>query len=117
MIAVLLPGFSFATYLFIFNKEYRKIDEYSKVTFIDPTEALIFWRTTDEAVCYLDYGNSRFKLDETESQTSSTSGTIHVVVLDNIPLDGIYISKHCEGESILLLPKVEKIQYNEEDNG
>lgn len=94
------------------NKEARSLDKYSEVTFVSPTQAIIFWRSEDSTLGYVKYGDSKWKLNQIETQTSSESGTIHVVFIENIPLDGIYISKKSEKENILIFPQIEHIKYD-----
>jgi hypothetical protein len=94
------------------NKKAKSLDKYSEVTFVSPTQAIIFWQSEEETLGYVKYGNSKWKLNQTNIQTSSEPGTIHVVFIENIPLGGIYISKRNEKGNILVFPQIEHIKYD-----
>ena len=99
-------------WILIVNKQARSLDKYSEITFVSPTQAIIFWHSENETLGYVKFGDSKWKLNETETQTSSELGTIHVVFIENIPLNGIYISKRNEGDSLFIFPKIEHIKYD-----
>lgn len=106
---------SLVTYIFVINREHRNFDIYTDVTFMSPRQALIFWKTDEDTLGYIKYGEKKLNRKNMELQTSSEPGEIHVVFLENIPLEGLYISIHNESDSFLIFPKVFKIQFNEED--
>lgn len=108
IVGIILLGVS----IWVVNKNAHKLDKYSEITFVSPTQAIIFWQSEDQTLGYVKYGESRWKLKQTETQTSSEPGTIHVVFLENIPLEGIYISKRNEKENIFVFPKIEYIKYD-----
>jgi hypothetical protein len=102
-------------FLFVLNKKHNEIYVYNEVTFINPTEALIFWKTKVETLGYIKYGESKYGRDKVQSQTSSQPGEIHAVLLEKIPRDGLFVSIHNESDSIFIFPKIFKIQFAEED--
>lgn len=102
----------------IFNFLERKTEQHLEVTFIDARKALIFWKTPQPSIGFVTYGDNRYFLKNTEYQTSSEPSEIHAVLLEKIPVEGLFISLHTTGDSRLYLPKVEHIQYKLiEDNG
>mgnify|MGYP001007050677 CR=1 FL=1 len=103
----------FGIYILIININARRLEIYSEVTFINPTQAIIFWKTEDETLGYIKYGESKWRMKERELQTSSEPGVVHVVFLENIPIEGIYISKHSDKDSFLIFPKIENIKFDE----
>ena len=101
--------------IFFINKEHRKLSIYRDVTFVNPNQAIIFWKTEDETIGYVKYGEKKHKRENVELQTTSQEGETHVVFLDNIPPEGLYISIHNGSDSFLIFPEILKIQFNEED--
>ncbi|HRY22693.1 MAG TPA: hypothetical protein P5311_02950 [Candidatus Dojkabacteria bacterium] len=101
--------------LFFINREHRRLSIYRDVTFVNPDQAIIFWKTEDETIGYVKYGEKKHNRENIELQTTSQEGETHVVFLDNIPPEGLYISIHNESDSFLILPEILKIQFNEED--
>lgn len=108
VVLIMVLGF----WIWSINMKARGLDKYSEVTFISPTQAIVFWKSEESTLGFIKYGESRFRMKETALQTSSEEGEIHVVFLENIPLDGMYISKHNESDSFLIFPKVEYIKYD-----
>jgi len=100
---------AFAAYVVLINIAARSLDKYTEITFINPTQALVFWKSEKEALGYVKYGTSKWKIRKTELQTSSEKGLIH-----NVPLEGIYIKKYTEGENIFIFHKINTIKYIEE---
>ncbi len=114
VIFLTLAILGFVFYVFSINKESRKMEIYNEVTFMGPRQAVIFWKTKEETLGFVKYGETRFRREGIETQTSSEPGETHAVFLENIPLEGLYISIHNESDSFLIFPKVFKIQYGEE---
>ncbi|MBU1120109.1 hypothetical protein KKA50_02860 [Patescibacteria group bacterium] len=105
---------AFLVYVVSINVAARSLEKYMEVTFISPTQALVFWKSEKESLGYVKYGTSKWKMSGTELQTSSEEGLIHVVLLDNVPLEGMYIKKYIEGENILIFHKIDTIKYVDE---
>lgn len=106
---------AFVGYVISINVAASKLEKYTEITFITPSHALIFWKSDKESLGYIKYGDSKGHIKNIELQTSSEKGLIHVVLLDNIPIEGMYIKKYIEGENILIFHKVEKIKYIEKN--
>lgn len=104
---------AFVIYVLLINISSRKLERYTEITFVSPNQAVIFWKTNNETLGYVKYGEKRLKIRETVLQTSSEESKIHVVFIENIPSEGIYIKKLYEGKNIFLFPVVEKIKYDE----
>ncbi len=100
--------------VFVFNRQQQAREMYEEITFIDPHQALIFWKTDYKAVGYVRYGKTKKKLDQTAYQTNSDPSLIHAVVIDEIPLEGIFITFHCENESFFLWHKPVQVKFNQE---
>ncbi len=115
--SILVIGIVSLVLLFIFvlvyieNVQERSFEKYTEITYIAPNQALIFWKTEEESMGYVAYGPSRFGKKEIVPQTSSESSTVHVVILENIPLEGTYIQKYSEGKPFWIIPKMEFISY------
>ena len=105
-------GFVFC--VFLINKESRKMEIYNEITFMGPRQAVIFWRTKEDTMGFVKYGKSRFGRNNIEVQTSSEASQVHAVFLENIPLEGLYVSIHNDSDHFLIFPKVFKIQYSKE---
>lgn len=114
VIAIALLLIVAGTALWMINAQYRKLEVFTEVTYLSPTEALIFWKTENESVGYINVGKTKFNRDKSISQTSSEANQIHVVYVDGIGPDGLYYSKHTDKDSFLIIPKVEKLKYIEE---
>lgn len=84
------------------------------VTFINPRQALIFWQSDSPTVGYLKTGNSRFWRPNKVIQISEQADVIHTVLLDQLPLDGLYVSPHTEDQSWWQRSPVQLIRYQEE---
>lgn len=113
IIASVILFLALVIYVILINTFARNLEKYTEITFVSPNQALVFWKTEKDTLGYIKYGNSRFKITQTELQTSSAAGQTHVVFLENIPLNGIYLKKFHENQNILIFPKIEKIKYSE----
>jgi len=98
--------------IIVANIKARALDKYSEITFVSPTQAIVFWSSEDTTLGFVKYGKSRFGKKEIALQTSSEKGLIHVAFLDNIPIEGVYISRHNESDSFLIFPEVKHIKYD-----
>lgn len=116
LIFVLLLAFAIglASSLFIFNHIKKDRNQNVEVTFTDPHQAVIFWKTDTDTKGYVKYGNTRRKRDKIAEQTSSEFGKVHAVVIDEIPLEGIYVSLHNESDSIFLFSTATLVKFNSE---
>lgn len=98
----------------ILNFTQRGEENYVEVTFITPRQALIFWKTEYDTKGYVKYGNSRWHRPNTEYQTSSQDSQVHAVVLEEVPLEGLYISMHNEADSFWYWSPAMHIKYQDE---
>lgn len=114
-IIALLLGFVVSIY--IFNKQARAKDMRREITFVDTHQALIFWTTEYPAIGYLRYGKTPSSQDQTAYQTSSVPGTLHAVVLNEIPPEGLSASIHHDGESPFLWPKSFEVRFDQDQEG
>jgi hypothetical protein len=105
---ILLP----ALLILRINSSAREMEKYTEITFVSPNQAIIFWRSDEESLGYIKYGEEKRKRNETELQTSSDESLIHVVFIENIPPEGIFISKHTEKDSFFLIPEIQHVQYD-----
>ncbi|AKM81797.1 MAG: hypothetical protein UT13_C0001G0840 [Candidatus Pacebacteria bacterium GW2011_GWF2_38_9] len=115
-IALIVLSLAFITGLllsiFIFNKQQRQIENHFEVTFVDPHQAIIFWTSEKESIGFAKYGESETNLSQVAQQTSSVPGTIHAVLLTDIPADGFYLSLHTDKDSPFLWSEVKKINFD-----
>lgn len=109
---IILIVISFITTLLIINMKARELERYTEVTFISPNQAIVFWKSKKESVGYIKYGSSKIFLKDIALQTSSEPRKVHVVFLENIPIEGMYIRKYNKGDSFLIFPKTEYIKYD-----
>lgn len=84
------------------------------VTFINPRQALIFWQSDSPTVGYLKTGTNRFWRPTKVMQINEQADVIHTVMLDQLPLDGIYVSPHTEDQSWWHRSPIQLIQYQED---
>jgi len=98
------------------NVDARALERYTEVTFITPTQALVFWRSEEETVGFVTYGPARFGEKTTVTQTSSEPSTIHVAIVDGISLAGVYIQKHNESDHFWIFPKNEFVKFDNSGN-
>lgn len=89
-------------------------EEFFEVAFVDARQAVIFWKTDIETIGFVRYGTQKNKRDQVMYQTSSTPGYIHAVVLEDLPLEGVYISLHHDNESTFRRPRVHYVVFDEE---
>lgn len=113
-LAIILPSFLIGLVLavVVFNRQQRKIDNHFEVTFIDSRQAIVFWKTEKETIGYVKYGKDKRNLSQIAKQTSDVPGNIHAVVLEDIPLEGFYLSLHTENDSLFLYPEIHQISFN-----
>lgn len=113
-LTIVLPSFLIGLVLsvVIFNKQQRKIENYFEVTFIDSRQAVVFWKTEKETIGFVKYGADKHKLSQISKQTSDVPSNVHAVVLNEIPLEGFYLSLHTEADSLFLWPEIHKISFN-----
>ena len=116
IVVIVLASLIIGVSIYKVNKEVRMIDKYTEVTFVSPTQAIIFWKSKGDTLGYLKYGEKKYKRNNTELQTTSVPGEVHVVFLENIPLEGIFISTHLESDSMFIWPRIQKIQYTGEED-
>lgn len=95
----------------ISNRYNNKIDLFSEISFITPTQAIIFWKSDNETIGYIKYGSNSNNLDKISYQTSSEKGLTHAVIIDNIPLEGIYYQIYEENMDILIKPSIKEIKF------
>ncbi len=112
-VLILITILAFGIYIGIINYNSSQNNKYVEVSFMTPTQAVVFWTSDNEALGFAKYGTSKYKRDIIEKQTSSTPGNIHVVIIDSIPDKGIYVSLHEEKENPLIIKKIHHIKYSE----
>ena len=103
---------SFLIIVILINRSYAGMEKYTEVSFVTPTEAIVFWKSKKNALGYIKYSDKKYGKYTTVLQTSSEPGNIHVVFLENIPTKGLYIKKYIEGDFFLIFPKIQHIKYN-----
>lgn len=91
-------------------------DDHFEVTFMEPQTALIFWHTKQPDVGYIKYGSNKFNLNQRADQTSSEPAIVHAVIIEQIPVEGVYISLHSLKESKFKLKKPIQIKYDPSSN-
>jgi|GEM_PF-2876016 len=96
----------------IFNKKENLKENRLEVTFVDPHQALVFWTTEKPSQGYIRYGQSPKSLSQTATQTSSKPGTIHAVLLTEVPLGGVYFSLHTDLDSPVFWPKINHLVFD-----
>lgn len=100
--------------IFIFNNQKQDRNSNLEITFIDSRQALVFWKTENKTIGFVKYGEFEKSLDKKVYQTSSEPGKIHAVVLEDIPIEGVYISLHNESDSPFLFSKTQRIFFDSE---
>lgn len=108
----LLIGLSIA--FLYFNFLQNSAQKVVEVSFLSPRQAVIFWKSDTNSLGYVRFGTFKYVRNSTEYQTSSEPGNVHAVLLEEIPLEGLYISVHNESDDFFHWPKIMKIQYQEE---
>lgn len=98
--------------ILIFNWHERKKNIYLEVTFVDPHQAVIFWKTPNDTTGFVKYGEQVKNLDKTAVQTSSVPGQIHAVVISEVPTSGLFAEVHNESDSFLYRPRAFKIRFD-----
>ncbi len=98
--------------IFIFNFQQKDRNSNIEITFIDSHKAIVFWTTKDKTIGFVKYGLKEKSLERVIYQTSSDFGTVHAVVIDNIPIEGGYISLHNESDSKFLFSKTQRIVFD-----
>lgn len=88
-----------------------------EMTFISPQQGVLFWKTEEPGVGYVQLGASRHQRSQQLLQTSSDPSEVHAVMLEGIPPEGVYVSIHTQGDSKFILPKIYHIRYEEGSDG
>jgi hypothetical protein len=96
----------------VFNLFERRKDRDLEVTFVDPHQAVVFWRTDHATIGYVMYGEHKNRRVHRAEQTSSTPGSIHAVLINDVPLEGLYFTIHNESDSPLYWPAVTQIHFD-----
>lgn len=86
--------------VWLFNYLENQKPDYFEVTFVEPRQAVVFWKSEKATLGYVRYGTNKLSLDKRADQTASTPSEIHAVVLEDLPLEGVYVSIHTESDSI-----------------
>lgn len=98
----------------VFNSRLQAVDRYVEVTFINPHQALVFWKSESSSLGFVKSGSLKYYRPDVTYQTSSEPGDIHAVLLEEIPPEGLYISVHNEADSAYYRPTIIKINYQPE---
>lgn len=98
--------------ILIFNWNERQKNIYLEVTFVDPHQAVIFWKTQSDTTGFVKYGEQAKNLDKTAVQTSSVPGQIHAVVITEVPISGLFVKIHNKSDSFFYWPKAFKIKFD-----
>lgn len=98
--------------VFIYNSSQEGRNQNVEVSFVTPRQAVIFWATEDKTVGYVRYGTTEKNRDTTVYQTSSQPGTVHAVVLEDLPLEGVSVSLHNESDSWFLFDQLISVKFN-----
>ena len=98
--------------IFIFNKQNENRNTNVDINFIDSRQAIIFWTTKNDTIGFVNYGVSETNRDMQAYQTSSVAGKVHAVIIENIPIEGVYISLHNESDSPFLFSKSQRIFFD-----
>jgi hypothetical protein len=96
----------------LYNWQERQRDLMVEVSFVDPHQAVIFWKTPHESLGHIMYGQTAQNRPNQVTQTSSTPGFIHTVVIDAIPKEGLFVSLHTDQDSFFLRPKPFQIKFD-----
>lgn len=97
--------------IFLFNKQQINRNQNIEITFVSPREAVVFWTTPNETLGYVRY-TPIGKKTEVLYQTSSVLGTVHAVVISDIPLEGASISLHNDSDSRFLFITKRKLRFD-----
>lgn len=68
------------------------------ITPLNARQAMVFWSTKDPAIGYVRMGAKPFWRPTKVLQTSSEANVIHAVLLEQLPLEGAYLSVHTEDD-------------------
>ncbi len=98
----------------LFNAKLRSIERHVEVTFVSPHQALVFWKSNSQSLGYVKSGSKKYWRNTKIYQTSSEPGDVHAVLLENVPIEGLYISVHNDNDNIYYFPDVIKIHYEPE---
>jgi len=119
LIVLTIVGLLTGMALVVGVSSWRARGQYSavEVTFISPQQAVLFWKTNQPVQGYAQWGEIRHLRDNRLEQTSSEAATVHAVMLENIPPEGIFVSLHTEGEMRFGFPKIYEVRYQEGSDG
>jgi hypothetical protein len=98
----------------IFNAKIRSIERHIEVTFVSPHQALVFWKSNSQSLGYIKSGEHKYWRRTKTYQTSSEPGDVHAVLLENVPIEGLYISVHNDNDSVHYFPDIIEIRYHPE---
>ena len=99
----------------ILNSQFKDRNQHVEVTFVEPHTAIIFWNTQKETVGYVQYGELENARDKTVHQTSSEPGLTHVVILEDVPLEGYRVSLHNESDPPFLFSEILDVVFVPEE--
>jgi len=95
-----------------YNYRLRHSNLNVEVTFTEPRQAIVFWKTPHKTIGSVRYGPSQSNRPYRSVQTSSQPDVIHAVILNDIPLEGTYISLHNKSDGRLYWPEVVFIKFD-----
>lgn len=90
-------------------------DLHVDVTFMNERQAVVFWQSKKPGMGYLKFGPHFLWRPTRVDQTSSEADVIHTVLLEELPLEGVYISLHTTKQPLFTLPRVTHIQFTPEE--
>lgn len=98
--------------LILFNMQERAVERNLEVTFLSPSQAVVFWTSPDPTIGFVRYGSTKNHRPHRADQTSSEPGLVHAVVINDVPEAGLFLSTHTSADSRFYWPEVVHITFD-----
>jgi len=100
----------------VFQQIQETKPQFLDVTFTDPHQALIFWKTGKLTTGHVQFGETAKNLSQIVYPINRSPSYIHTVVLDKIPWEGVFIKVYTKDSKFNWLEKPIKIKFETEEN-
>lgn len=98
--------------ILLFNLQERQKETNFEVTFLTPSQAVVFWTTPTPSLGYVRYGSTKNNRPLRAEQTSSEPGLVHAVVINDVPSDGLFLTVHNSTDNRFYWPKPIQIDFD-----
>lgn len=111
LLGTLILAILFPQYKNFSEKNKSRLPSYIDIGFTDTYQAVIFWKTESETTGYIRIGDSPKRLTKKLYPSNAQPSNTHVVVIEKVPLTGLYVSVFSDQAFYFVAPKPELVKF------